>query len=481
MDQELDLLVIGAGPGGYAAAIRASQLGLRTALVERSELGGVCLNLGCIPSKAMLRSAEVVTLIRHASEHGISTGEVTWDYRVAAARRDQAVAKLLQGLVNLLRGNNVTVLRGDAQLQGPNTCRIEGTDGSYDVGFRHLIVATGSAPAPIPVEGASLDGVVDSDGALALQDAPRRAVIIGGGAVGVEWADIWRAFGSDVAILEMLPRLVPTEEPEIARELARAFTRKAIVCQTSAQVQAIRQDGEALEVRAIIEGEERGFAADTVLVAVGRRPNVSGLGLEAAGVETGPRGIPVDDRMRTNAPHIFAIGDVTGRSLLAHAATHQGIIAAETIAGRKTQGFDPSAVPAAVFTDPEIASIGIREADAREQKIPITIARFPFAAIGRAEASGETTGFVKIVAREDDHKVLGVHIIGGPAGDLIGEAALGIRLGATLDDFAATIHVHPTFSEVLHEAALVGLGTPLHVPPRRRTREQESSEQKVSP
>jgi dihydrolipoamide dehydrogenase len=293
-------------------------------------------------------------------------------------------------------------------------------------------------------------------------------VIVGAGAVGVEWAEIWRAFGSEVTIVEMLPQIVPTEEPEIGRELARAFGREGITCLTSAQVREIRSAADGLGVVVAVEGEERVLPADVVLAAVGRRPNVAALGLSAAGVDWNARSIPTDPYMRTNVAHILAIGDATGRSLLAHAATHQGMIAAETIAGHDVAPFDPRLVPGAIFTDPEIASIGLKEADARAQGMPVTVARFPFLASGRAVASGETTGFVKIVADESSGEVLGVHIVGSRAGDLIGEASLAMRLHATVSDLADTIHVHPTFSEALLEAAWVGLGTPLHVPPRQR-------------
>jgi len=278
----------------------------------------------------------------------------------------------------------------------------------------------------------------------------------------------------------MLPRIIPTEEAEVSRELARAFDRKGIVCQTSAQVREIRQQAAGLEVVAQVGEAESSFLADVVLVAIGRRPNVGGLDLSSAGVEWTDRGIPIDGAMRTNIAHIYAIGDVTGQSLLAHAATHQAMTAVDTILGRPTYPFDPINVPAAIFTVPEVASIGLREAQAQERGVPVVVARFPFAAAGRAAAANETTGFVKILAAEADRKVLGVHIVGGPAGDLIGEASLAIRLGATLDDLASTMHVHPTFSEALLEAAWVGMGTPLHVPPRARRAQPDAREVRSS-
>lgn len=455
-----DVVVIGAGPGGYAAAIRCAQLGLRTALVEREELGGVCLNLGCIPSKAMLRSAEVLGLLRNASQFGLSAENVAADFGAVVARRDRAVAHLLSGLTNLLQGNGVAVIRGEARLRDAESVEVASSGEDQTLAYRSLVIAAGSRAARLPVPGADLSGVVDSDGALRLQRLPERVVVIGGGAVGVEWAEIWRAFGSEVVVLEMLPQLVPTEEPEVARELMRAFSRKGISCHVGAQVREIRP---SLQVLATVDGGERAFPADTVLAAVGRRPNVDGLNLDAAGLPLDPRGIATDEHMRTAVPHIFAVGDVTGRTVLAHVATHQGTIAAETIAGRKGISFDERIVPSAIFTHPEIASVGLLERHAHEQGVAVTIGRFPFAASGRAAASGEAAGFVKIIADQSSGEVLGVHIIGPGAGDLIAEASLAIRMRATLHDLSATIHVHPTFSEGLLEAAWAAAGTPLHI------------------
>ena len=462
-NEAYDVVVLGAGPGGYVAAIRCAQLGLRTAVVEREDLGGVCLNRGCIPSKAMLRSAEVLGLLRSADDFGLRAENVAVDYAAVVQRRDREVAQLLRGVTNLLAGNGVVVIRGEARLRDGASVEVASTDGEEVVGYRHLIVATGSRAARPPIAGVDLPGVIDSDGALRLEAPPRRVAVIGGGAVGVEWAEIWRAFGSEVTVLEMLPQLVPTEDPEVARELTRAFGKKGIACRVGASVREIRSAADGLEVLATVNGTDEAFRADTVLVATGRRPNVEGLGLERAGVRVEAHGVAVDGHMRTSAANVFAVGDVTGRSLLAHVASHQGIIAAETIAGRAWHTFDDRIVPAAIFTHPEIASVGLREVDAAAHGVPVRVGRFPFAASGRAHASGETTGFVKIIAAAESGEVLGAHIVGQSAGDLIAEAALAMRLHATLDDIAATIHVHPTFSEAMLEAAWAARGTPIHV------------------
>jgi len=463
MAETYDVLVLGAGPGGYVAAIRATQLGLRTALIEREDLGGVCLNRGCIPSKAMLRSAEVLHLLERAEEFGLHAEGVRADYGAVVARRDKSVAQLLKGVTNLLAGNGVAVVRGTATIRDGQTVEVASAEGRATVGYRNLIVATGSRSAPLPVPGADLPGVIDSDGALELQKPPRRVVIIGGGAVGVEWAEIWAAFGTEVTVLEMLPQIVPTEEPEIARELTRAFARKGIECVPGATVRDIHGAGDGLAAIAMVDGEERVFKADTMLAGVGRRANVEDLGLENAGVQVEGRSIPTDPFMRTNVPAVFAVGDVTGRFLLAHVASHQGIVAAETIAGRKTEGFDERIVPAAIFTHPEIASVGLREREAADRGLSVRIGRYPFAASGRAQASGEMTGFVKIVAAEETGEILGAHVVGPSAGDLIAEACLAMRLHATIDDLAHTIHVHPTFSESVMEAAWAAAGTPIHI------------------
>ena len=467
MQGRFDVVVVGAGPGGYTAAIRAAQRGLRTGIVEREDLGGVCLNRGCIPSKAMLRSAEVLDLLEHAADYGLHAEGIRADYAAVTARRDRIVAHLLQGVTNLLKGNGVAVFRGDARLLDRHRLMVHSATEEQLVDFDHLIVATGSSSAPLRIPGADFPGVIDSDGALKLQEAPRRTLVIGGGAVGVEWAAIWRAFRSEVTVLEMLPQIIPTEEPEIARELTRAFANQGINTVTGAAVQEIRPTVDGLQIMAGVGDETRVFEADVVLVAVGRRPHTDDMGLQEAGVEVDARRIPTDGHGRTNVPHIFAIGDVTGRTLLAHTAAHQGITAAEAIARRQPEPFDDRIVPAAIFTHPEVASVGLREQQAVDGGRTVRTGRFPFAASGRAQASGQASGFVKLVSDADSGEVLGAHIIGPSAGDLIGEISLGMRLHATVDDLAATVHIHPTFSEALHEAAMLAAGTPIHVPPRR--------------
>ncbi|WP_063057413.1 dihydrolipoyl dehydrogenase [Nocardia sienata] len=483
---QFDLLVVGGGPGGYVAAIRAAQRGLRVALVEKERPGGVCLNWGCIPTKAMLRSAEVFQIVDSAKDFGITTENVQVDFAAVRERKNGIVDELTHGVAGLLQANGVTVIEGHARFTGPSTVEVfrAGPSPVFDGGPRYaaaptdipirtveatdVIIATGSVPAPLPVSGADLPGVITSDGAFGLTEIPERLVVIGGSAVGVEWAGLFAAFGTAVTVVEMQDRLVPAEDAEIGAALGRSFTGRGITVSTSSTVTGIERSGDGLRVN--VDGTDpRALDADIVLVGVGRRPNTAALGLDAAGVGTDARGfIPVDDRLRTGVEHVYAIGDVTGKALLAHVASHQGLTAADVIAGHDVH-IDYHAIPAATFTHPEIASVGLTEAAARAAGHDVVTAKFPFAALGRARSVGDTEGFLKIIAGARHHEVLGVHIIGPSASDLITEGALAITLEATLDELAHTIHAHPTFGEIGMEAALTGLGLPIHIaPPRTR-------------
>ncbi|MFD3508743.1 dihydrolipoyl dehydrogenase [Nocardia sp. NPDC058666] len=480
---DFDLLVIGGGPGGYVAAIRAAQRGLKVCVVEKERPGGVCLNWGCIPTKAMLRSAEVFQTLSTAAEFGVHADNVRYDFAAVRNRKDAIVTELTNGVAGLLKANGVTVIDGHARFVAPTTVEVHEVGGSpiFDGGPRYaaapgapirrvsardVIVATGSVPAQLPIPGAGLPGVVTSDGAFGLTEVPRRLVIIGGSAVGAEWASLFATFGSQVTVVEMRDRLVPLEDKEIGDALGRSFRKRGITVLTGATVTAITE-GDALRV-SVGGPAAQELDADVVLVGVGRRPNTSELGLEVAGIATDTRGfIEVDDRLRTGVEHVYAIGDVTGRALLAHVASHQGITAADVIAGHDAH-IDYAVIPAATFTHPEIASVGLTEEAARAAGHEIVAAKFPFAALGRAKTFGETEGFVKIIAGQQHREVLGVHIIGPSASDLITEGALAMSLEATLDELADTIHAHPTFGEIGMEAAMAGLGLPVHVAPRKR-------------
>jgi dihydrolipoamide dehydrogenase len=480
---EFDLLVIGGGPGGYVAAIRAAQRGLKVCVVEKERPGGVCLNWGCIPTKAMLRSAEVFQTLTTAAEFGVHADNVRYDFGAVRQRKDAIVKELTDGVAGLLKANGVTIVEGHARFVEPTVVEVHevGASPIFDGGPRYaasagtairrvsardVIVATGSVPARLPIPGADLPGVVTSDGAFGLTEVPRRLVVIGGSAVGAEWASLFATFGSQVTVVEMQDRLVPLEDKEIGDALGRSFRKRGITVLAGATVTAITE-GDALRV-SVGGPAAQELDADVVLVGVGRRPNTAELGLDVAGIATDARGfIEVDDRLRTGVEHVYAIGDVTGRALLAHVASHQGITAAEVIAGHDAH-IDYTVIPAATFTHPEIASVGLTEEAARVAGHEVITVKFPFAALGRAKTFGETEGFIKIVAGQAHQEVLGVHIIGPSASDLIAEGALAISLEATLDELADTVHAHPTLGEIGMEAAMAGLGLPVHIAPRKR-------------
>lgn len=485
MDQKFDVVVIGGGPGGYAAAIRAAQLGRSVALVEKERPGGVCLNWGCIPTKAMVRSAEVLDTVRRAAEYGVVASEARLDYPAVLERRDGIVRGLTDGVARLLEANGVAVFVGHARFTDPYTLAVHDTvkpaEGpAYSappqtgppyasLTGRNIVIATGSRPVAPRLEGADLPGVITSDGAFGLCELPRRVVVVGGSAIGAEWAGLLHSFGAEVSIVEIMPTLVPAEDVEIARMLTRSFVKRGIRVLSSHTVTRIQKGAVGLLV-----GVEGGggatdeVSADVVLFGIGRQPNTADLDLDRAGVEIDARGyVPVDDALRTNVGHIHAIGDVTGRRQLAHVASHQGLVAAGSICGHE-ESIDYSVIPAATFTHPEVASVGLTEAQAVHEGFEVTAARFPFAALGRAQTYGETEGMAKIVADARTGRVLGTHIIGPGASDLIAESALALTHDATLESIAATIHAHPTLGEITLETTLSALGLPVHTAPRRR-------------
>jgi dihydrolipoamide dehydrogenase len=485
-----DVVVVGGGPGGYPAAIRAAQYGLRVALIEKERAGGVCLNWGCIPTKAMLRSADVLETLQHSKDFGVLADNVRLDYGAVLKRKDGIVKGLTDGVGQLLKANGVTQLTGHARFTGATALEVIGVgksplgsggplynapaDGSgqptAQVTGKHIIIATGSTPAQLPIPGNELPGVINSDGAFMLKDVPKRIVIVGGGAVGTEWATLFSAFGSEVTLVELLPNLLPLEDEDMGRQLLRSFQKRGIKVLTGSTVAKI-EEGKPLRVTITDKDgkNEQKVDADNVLIGVSRRPNTIDLNLDKTGVQTDRRGyITVDDQLHTNVPNVYAIGDVVGKIQLAHVATHQGLVAAGVIAGHDER-MDYKAVPAATFTHPEVASVGLSEAKARDAGHDVVIGKFPFVALGRAQTYGSTDGLVKIVADKKYGEVLGVHIIGPSASDLIPEGVMALQLEATLEDIANTIHAHPTLGEGSMEAALVALGLPVHVGPPRRS------------
>src|ERR1051326_9021305 len=486
-----DLVIVGGGPGVYPAAIRAAQYGLRVALVEKERVGGVCLNWGCIPTKAMLRSAEVLETLEHSSDFGVDVDNVRLNYPKVLQRKDTIVKGLTDGVGQLLKANAVSVYKGHARFTSPNTVEVVGTGKSplgeggplYNapadskgqptaaLAGKNIIIATGSTPAQLPIPGHELPGVINSDGAFLLQQVPKHIVIVGGGAVGTEWATMFHAFGAEVTLVELLPNLLPVEDEDMGRTLARSFQKRGIKVLTGSTVANIAEAGKKGLKVTITDKDgknEQTVDADNVLIGVSRRPNTLDLNLDRTGVRTDQRGyISVDERLRSNVNNIFAIGDVVGKVLLAHVATHQGLVASGVIAGHDEK-IDYKAVPAATFTHPEVASVGLTEAKAREAGHDVIVGKFPFAALGRAQTYGSTDGLIKIVADKKYGEVLGVHIIGPSASDLIPEGVLALQLEATLEDVANTIHAHPTLGEGSMEASMVALGMPVHVGPSRR-------------
>jgi dihydrolipoamide dehydrogenase len=461
MDSEYDVVVIGAGPGGYVAAIRAGQLGLKTAIVEREALGGVCLNWGCIPSKALLKNAEVVSYFHRAEEFGLSFDNFTADYAAAVDRSRKVVDRNVRGVAYLLRKNKVDHITGEGRLTARGTVTVA-PDG-ITLNAKNVILATGSSPRSVPSLPIDGDKVISSRESIVLKDLPASLVIVGAGAIGVEFAYLYHTYGVEVTLVELLPRLVPTEDAEISQQLERSFSRSGINIMTGAGVTGLEPSGDGLSVKVEKDGVEQSIACDKVLVAIGVQPNSDGLGLEELGIETSRGNIQVDDNMATNVPGVFAVGDVTGKMALAHVATAQGVAAAEHIAGRETQSLDYSLMPRATYCQPQIASFGLSEEEAQEQGYEVKIGKFNVQANGKALAMGETEGMVKLVVDAKYGELLGGHMIGPEVTELLGELALTKLLEGTSLEMGWAVHPHPTISEMLKEAALDAQGRALHM------------------
>jgi dihydrolipoamide dehydrogenase len=471
---EVDVAVLGGGPGGYTAAIRAAQLGKRTAIIEMDKLGGTCLHKGCIPSKSLLRSAEVYATLLKASTYGIDVQEnaVMVNFNRVQNRKDQTVEQLHSGLKSLMTKHGITIVKGKGRIIGPSifsprsgTVAVELPDGEMEsVVSKHLIIATGSRPRQIP--GLEADGklILTSDDALVMEELPASILIVGGGVIGVEWASLLNDFGVEVTILEAADRILPTEDEDISRELARLFRKRGIRILTGTSVRPDTYTGssEGVSIAAgNVDGDVQ-LTAACMLVSVGRVPNTEGLGLENTDIRTDSNGlISTNAQHQTNERHIYAIGDVIGGVQLAHAAAHEGLAAVEHLSGGKPDSVAAHRIPRCVYSRPEIASVGWTERQAKEKGIQTKTAKLPFGAIGKAIVAGETEGFVKVIADADTNDIVGVHIIGLHATDLIAEAALAQLLDATPWEIGQSIHPHPTLSEALGEAmlALDGLST----------------------
>ena len=473
-DMHAEVLVVGAGPGGYTAAFRAADLGKKVVLVERyATLGGVCLNVGCIPSKALLHAARVIADAEEMSHFGISFGEPRTDLAKLKAWKDSVVGKLTKGLAALAKARKVTVVEGTARFASPHTLEVEGKAGRKVVSFDHCIIAAGSQSARIPGIPEDDPRVMDSTGALQLLDVPKRLLIIGGGIIGLEMATVYDALGSRVTVVEFMDRLIPGADPDIVKPLARRIEKRYEKILLGTKVTKIEPLAEGL--RATFEPAQGGGTApapetyDRVLLAVGRRPNGRNIGAEKAGVEVDDRGwIRVDKQMRTNVPHIFAIGDIVGEPMLAHKATHEGKLAAEVIAGMNHHAWEARTIPSVAYTDPEVAWMGLSEPEAKAQGIEYEKAVFPWAASGRALGMGREEGLTKLLFEKGSKRILGAGIVGVNAGELIAETVLALEMGADAEDIGLTIHPHPTLSETVFFGAEIADGTITDMMPAKR-------------
>lgn len=459
-----DIAIIGSGPGGYVAALRAAQLDAEVVCIERDRLGGVCLNWGCIPTKSLLRSAEIYALTEEAEEFGVTVGEPQVDWQKMQERKSQAVEQLVNGTTMLLDRAGVKIMEGEASFARANVLRVQSDEGEETVEADNIIIATGSRPLQVPIPGLDDPRVIDSKEALSLDRLPKSICVIGGGAVGVEFASLFNTLGVDVTVVEMLPHLAPLMDTSIGEGLAWSFQEKGIEVLTDTQVTRLEGTDAGLLVHMEGPDGEKQVEVEHVLSAVGRAPNVENLGLEVLGINPTRQGIDVDNRMRTAAPDVYAIGDVAAEGpMLAHVASHQGIVAVENAMGL-TATMDYTAVPSCIFSMPEAASVGLSEQEAREQGYEVKVGTFALANNPKAVIIDETEGFIKIVAEAEYDAVLGMHIVGPHANDLILENILGINLEVTLEEIKDTIHPHPTLGEAIGEAALAAQGRALHLP-----------------
>lgn len=459
---ELDTVVIGAGPGGYVAAIRAAQLGQKVAIVEREYIGGVCLNVGCIPSKALISAGHHFQESLDSTMFGVTAENVSLDFTKTQEWKDNGVVnKLTSGISMLLKKNKVEVLEGEAFFVDDHTLRVMHPDSAQTYSFNNAIIATGSRP--IEIKGFKFGGrVLDSTGGLNLKEVPKKFVIIGGGVIGAELGGAYANLGSEVTILEGSPQILPTYEKDMVKLVETEFKNKGIQVVTKAMAKEAVDNGDSVTVKYEVDGKEESVTADYVMVTVGRRPNTNDMGLEQAGVEIGERGlITVDKQGRTNVKNIFAIGDIVPGAALAHKASYEAKIAAEAISGKKV-AVDYKAMPAVAFTDPELATVGMTIAEAKDAGLEAKAFKFPFAGNGRALSLGKTEGFIRLVTMVEDNVLIGAQIAGVSASDIVSELALAIESGMNAEDISLTIHPHPSLGEIVMDASELALGLPIH-------------------
>jgi dihydrolipoamide dehydrogenase len=476
MPEQYDVIVVGAGPGGYVAAIRAAQLGQKTAIIDKQWLGGVCLNVGCIPSKALLKNAELAHTLRERSqEFGFSFENLKLDYSAAVKRSRQVSDRLVKGVGFLMKKNKIDVHMGTAHLSGPTTVTVTGADGSATaLSAKNILLATGASSLVPPAWKVDGKNIVTYLEAILQEKLPKSAIIIGAGAVGVEFATVWNSYGADVTIVEMLPGLLPMEDEEIGKELKKAFDKRGIQSLVGHKVEKVEVTKTGVKVMVSAIGDastapsaplsEKTLEAEQALVAIGFRPNSKGLGLEELGVKLDERGfIEIDEKMQTNVPGLWAIGDVTGKLMLAHVGSAMGIIAAENIAGVETVTLDYAMMPRATYCQPQVASFGLTEAQAKERGYGVKVGRFPFQANGKALGLGDAIGWVKLVVDEKYGEILGAHMIGPEVTELLPELTLARMMEMTPNEIARNVHAHPTLSETLMEAAHAAEGMPINI------------------
>ena len=464
--KEFDLIVIGSGPGGYVAAIRASQLGMKAACVEADKLGGVCLNIGCIPTKSLLTSALLVNEVKGADKHGISIGELSVDMGPAQERSRKVANQLNRGVGMLFRKNKVTHIEGWGRLAGDGKVEVETSDGTDTYRAEHILVATGSRPRSLPFLEIDGERIWSSDHALFVKEAPESLAIVGAGAIGMEFADIFEAYGSQVTILEAMDRVLPVEDRDISAQMAKAYRKRGMTIHTGARLESseVVDDGVVLRFKDK-DGKDQELKVERVLSAVGRIPNTEDVGLDRAGVKLTERGnfIEVDEWLRTNVSGVYAVGDCAGGALLAHKASHEGITCIEKIAGVSHGPVDHGNIPNCTYSHPEVASVGLTEEQAREAGHDIEVGKFPWVGNGRALAHGDSEGFIKVIRDRKYSEILGAHIIGPHATELIAEFVIGRHLETTAEEMEKAIHPHPTLSEAVAEAALASLGRAIHI------------------
>jgi dihydrolipoamide dehydrogenase len=463
---DYDVVVIGAGPGGYVCAIRAAQLGKKTAIVDREWLGGVCLNVGCIPSKALLRNAELAYILRkRAADFGLHLEGLTLDYAVAVKRSRQVSDRLVKGVGFLMKKNKIDVHMGEATFTSSTTLKLLSPDGSAtELRAKDIVIATGASAMSLP--GVEVDGarVLSYRDAILQESLPKSVVIVGAGAVGLEFATLWNGYGAEVSLVEMLPRIAPLEDEEVSKELTKEFGKRGIQVLAGTRVESVESLKTKVKVKVSGEGGGQTLDAEQALIAIGFRPNTRGLGLAEIGVSLDGRGmVSVDERMATNVPGIWAIGDVTGKLMLAHVASAMGIVCAENIAGAESRTLDYRMLPRATYSQPQVASFGLTEAQAKEEGHSVKVGRFPFQANGKALGLGDYTGWVKLITDSQYGEILGAHLIGPEVTELLPELTLAQMMELTPAEIARNVHAHPTLSEALMEAAHGAEGHPIHI------------------